>query len=74
MSEPPPPQQGRGFVEDIILNAFEPGVNRSVLIFLNLTFLLLIITLIGLTILVGFNLHVLLLTALAIGLMAGFNW
>lgn len=68
------PQSGRGFVQDIVLNIFEPGVNRSVLIFLNLTFLLLILTLIGITVLVGLDLHILFLMVLAVGLMVGFNW
>ena len=67
-------QSGRGFVQDIILNIFEPGVNRSVLIFLNLAFGLLLLTLVGLTLLVGLDLHILLLTVLAVGLMIGFNW
>lgn len=74
-SSPPAPQpEGRGFVQDIVLNIFEPGVNQSVLIFLNLSFVLLILTLIVLTVLVGFDLHVLFMTVLAVGLMAGFNW
>lgn len=68
------PPSGRGFVQDIVLNIFEPGVNQSVLIFLNLTFLLLILTLIGITVLVGFDLHILFLMVLAVGLMVGFNW
>ena len=67
-------QPDRGFVQDIVLNIFEPGVNQSVLIFLNLTFLLLLLTLVGLTVLVGFNLHILFLIVLAVGLMVGFNW
>ena len=53
---------------------FEPGVNGSVLIFLNLAFVLLLLTLVGVTALVGLDLHILLLIVLAIGLMAGFNW
>ena len=73
-SSPPAPQSQRGFVEDIVLNIFEPGANRSVLIFLNLTFVLLLLTLVGLTALVGPDLHILFLIALAVGLMAGFNW
>lgn len=71
---PPAPQSERGFVQDIVLNIFEPGVNQSVLIFLNLIFLLLLLTLIGVTVLVGFDLHILFLMVLAVGLMAGFNW
>ena len=70
----PAPQPERGFVQDIILNVFEPGVNQSVLIFLNLAFVLLLLTLVGLTLLVGLDLHILLLIVLAVGLMIGFNW
>ena len=61
-------------MQDIILSVFEPGVNQSVLIFLNLAFVLLLLTLAGLTLLVGLDLHILFLIGLAIGLMAGFNW
>ena len=71
---PPSSQPDRGFIQDIVLNIFEPGVNRSVLIFLNLSFVLLLLTLIGLTVLVGVDLHILFLIVLALGLMAGFNW
>lgn len=70
----PAPSSGRGFVQDIVLNVFEPGVNRSVLIFLNLAFVLLLLTLVGLTLLVGLDINILLLTVLALGLMVGFNW
>lgn len=82
MTEPPssdtgastPPSSDRGFVTDIVLNVFEPGVNRSVLIFLNLTFACLLLTLVGLTLLVGLDLHIIFLIILAVALWAGFNW
>ena len=63
----------RGFVTDLLLNAFEPGVNSSVLIFLNLVFFLLLVTLVAITFITGFNLHVVFLGILALGLMIGFN-
>lgn len=74
LSPPTASQSDRGFVQDIVLNIFEPGVNQSVIIFLNITFVLLLLTLVGLTVLVGFDLHILFLIVLAVGLMAGFNW
>ena len=49
-------------------------MNQSVLIFINLAFVLLLLTLVGLTLLVGLDLHILLLIVLAVGLMIGFNW
>ena len=63
----------RGFVTDLLLNAFEPGVNNSVLIFLNLIFFLLLVTLVAVTFITGINLHVIFLGILALGLMIGFN-
>ena len=63
----------RGFVTDLLLNAFEPGVNSSVLIFLNLIFFLLLVTLVAVTFITGINLHVIFLGILALGLMIGFN-
>lgn len=63
----------RGFVTDLLLNAFEPGVNSSVLIFLNLIFFLLLVTLVAVTFITGINLHVIFLGILALGLMVGFN-
>lgn len=70
---PPQPEQSRGFVSEVILNAIEPGVNASVLIFLNLVFVLLLATLVGLFFFTGFSIHILILGVLAVGLMVGFN-
>jgi hypothetical protein len=63
----------RGFATDLLLNAIEPGVNNSVLIFLNLVFFLLLVTLVAVTFITGINLHVIFLGILALGLMIGFN-
>lgn len=65
--------ESRGFVADLLLNAFEPGVNSSVLIFLNLVFFLLLVTLVAVTFITGINLHVIFLGILALGVMIGFN-
>lgn len=65
--------ESRGFVADLILNAFEPGVNSSVLIFLNFVFFLLLVTLVAVTFITGINIHIIFLGILALGLMIGFN-
>ena len=70
---PPPPDQSRGFLSDIVLNTIEPGVNASVLIFLNVVFVLLLATLVGVSIVTGFSIHILIFGVLAVGLMVGFN-
>lgn len=66
-------KQSCGFVSDIILNAVEPGVNNSVLIFLNIVFTLLLLTLVALILLTGFNIHLVLFSILTVGLMIGLN-
>ena len=63
----------RGFVTDLVLNAVEPGVNSSVLIFLNLVFFLLLVTLVGITVITGLNIHIIFLGVVALGIMIGFN-
>lgn len=65
--------QSCGFVSDIILNAVEPGVNYSVIAFINIVFGLLLLTSIVLTILTGFNLHLIFFTILTVGLMVALN-
>lgn len=65
--------ESRGFIADLMLNAFEPGVNSSVLIFLNLVFFLLLVTLVAVTFITGINMHIIFLGILALGLMIGFN-
>ena len=65
--------QSRGFVSDIILNAVEPGVNYSVIAFVNIVFGLLLLTSIVLTVLTDFNLHLIFFTILTAGLMVALN-
>ena len=65
--------ESRGFVSDLVLNAFEPGVNSSVLIFLNLVFFLLLATLVAIMFITGINWHIIFLAILAVGLLIGFN-
>ena len=62
-----------GFVSDIILNAVEPGVNYSVLLFLNIVFVLLFLTLVLFTFITDFNIHLIFLSILTLGLMIGLN-
>ena len=63
----------RGILADIILNAVEPGTNQTVLIFLNLVFLLLLATLVGVSVFTGINIHIVILGIITIGLGLGFN-
>ena len=62
-----------GFIADIIMNAVEPGVNSSVLLFLNIVFVLLFCTLVLFTVLTGFNIHLIFLSILSLGLMIAMN-
>lgn len=65
----------RGFLADLVLNAIEPGVNRSVLVFINVVFGLLLATLVAtMVLLVGLNVHVIIMSLLAAGLLVGLNW
>ncbi len=66
------PDNSRGFVSDIVLNAIEPGVNTSVLIFINVVFALLLFTVVGI-LLIEFNVLLLTFGLLAAGLMIGVN-
>lgn len=66
-------KERRGFLFDIVLNAVEPGVNNSVLIFLNGVFVLLLVTIVLVALLIGLNIHVIILGIIALGLMVGFN-
>ena len=58
---------------DVVRNAVEPGVNHSVMMFVNIVFLLLILTII---IMIGFSngkLYMIVLLMLAFGLFIAFN-
>ena len=68
------PMKSRGFLLNVALNAVEPGFNRSVLLVLNIAFVLLLLTLLAVTFLTGLNVHVIILGVLALGLQIGFNW
>lgn len=68
-------RQGNGFsMTDVVLNAVEPGVNPSVLMFINVVFLLLLLTLILIIAFsTGYKTYMVLLVILAFGLFIGFN-
>ncbi len=65
--------EARGVFADIILNAVEPGTNLTVLIFLNVVFVLLLATLAGVSVFTGINIHVIILSIITLGLCVGFN-
>ena len=65
----------RGFVADVVLSVVEPGVNNSVLVLVNAVFVLLVVTLtLILVFLTGFNIHVIIMCLLSVGVLIGVNW
>ncbi len=66
-------EEPRGIFADIILNAVEPGTNLTVLVFLNVVFVLLLATLAGVSVFTGINIHVVMLGIITLGLCVGFN-
>ena len=67
--------QPRGFITDVVLSAVEPGVNNSVLVLINAVFVLLLVTLtLILVLLTGFNVHVIIMCLLSVGVLIGVNW
>ncbi len=74
MAQQKQPQEQRGFVLDVMLNAVEPGVNSSVLLFLNGVFVLLLCTLAVVAVFIGLNIHIVFLGILSLVVMVGFNW
>ena len=69
-----PEREPRGFFQDVVLNAVEPGFNTSVLLVLYGSFVLLLCTLLAVTLLTGLNVHVIVLGVLTLGLLIAFNW
>ena len=64
----------RGFLQSVVLNAIEPGVNSSVMITVNAAFFLLLCTLAAMAYLTSFNFHVVVLGALTLVFTLAFNW
>lgn len=65
----------RGFVGDVVGSVFEPGINRSVILLLNFSFVGLVLSLLFLGFVWEFNAHVLFLlvcTSILIGFMQWF--
>ena len=68
-------QEKRFSFADVIFNAVEPGVNRSVLLFVNAVFLiLLLIIVLIIQFSTGYKLYMIILITLAFGLFIAFNW
>lgn len=63
-----------GFFNEIGASIFESGANSSVIIAINCIFGALIVTLCALMLLWSFNIHLIFITALSIGLMIAINW
>ena len=63
-----------GFFNEIGASIFESGANNSVIIAINCIFGALIVTLCALMLLWSFNIHLIFITALSIGLMIAINW
>ncbi len=65
--------QSCGFVTEVFQNAIQPGVNYSVLLFINIVFGLLLLTTVTLTVITDFNIHLIFFTILTAGLMVALN-
>ena len=63
-----------GFFNEIGASIFESGANNSVIIAINCIFGALIVTLCALMLLWSFNIHLIFITVLSIGLMIAINW
>ena len=63
-----------GFFNEIGASIFESGANNSVIIAINCIFGALIVTLCALMLLWSFNIHLIFITTLSIGLMIAINW
>ena len=61
-------------LQSIVDSIFEPGVNVGVRRFTYLVFVLLILVLIGLMVATNFNIHVMIMTFLACGVLASLTW
>lgn len=58
----------------VIQSIFEPGVNSGLLTAINVIFVCLVVVLIFLLMIFGFNIHVLMLSILSSGLILSINW
>ena len=68
-------QEKRFSVSQVILNAVQPGVNHSVLLFVNAIFLLLLLTIVlVIAFSTGLKLYMVLMIIIAFALFIGFNW
>ena len=70
----PSAAEGRGFVADIVHSMFNPGINASVVIFMNISMLAVFISLIGLGLAWEFNIHVGVLLFADVGLFFSTQW
>ena len=68
-------KQRRFTFSDVVMNAVEPGVNQSILLFINVVFLLLLLTLVLIIqFSTGYKTYMVILVFLAFGLLLAFNW
>ena len=63
-----------GVIQDIIDSIFTPGTNKSVRIFTCVIFVLLIIVLFGMIFLTNFNIHVIVMFILSVGVFVSLCW
>ncbi|KAL7425208.1 hypothetical protein Q5752_000896 [Cryptotrichosporon argae] len=68
------PSEGSGFFDLLIKSIFEPGANHAVVLAMNVSFFLLILTLFGLAFLTSWNKHVLILLGVSTLLWATMAW
>ena len=61
-------------LQEIIDSIFTPGINSSVRLFTCVTFVLLILVLFGMLFLTNFNIHVLVMFCLSVGVFVSLIW
>ena len=59
---------------DVVTSIYEPGVNTGLLQFVTILFIVLVIVLVAIMVFVDFNIHLVILTFLAVGVGSALQW
>ncbi|SGY31463.1 BQ5605_C002g01232 [Microbotryum silenes-dioicae] len=70
----PTPNEPRSMLQDVIASIFEPGTNSGLVQAMSYSFYALFVTLFGMVVLTGGNIHVVALLVLSLGLYASIRW
>eukprot|EP01134_Creolimax_fragrantissima_P008493 CFRG8493T1 len=68
------PGEDNGMVADLVNAIFQPGVNAGLHRFTNYAFIGLLVVLIGVSVFLEFNIHLLFMLVLSGSLLIGINW